>query len=151
MYLLITTGRFVLGYDTSAGSVDVLASGGRYYGLTWSPDGTAIALAHSGHAGEIEDLADYAMADCGYLTVGERRTWPFLNSPHQALWVDDDYIVVTNTGRNAVARVAVDNLSVYQTRYDIAIWDRHDRSGVEFRCPQFFPGVVYRQSAVALT
>ena len=129
MYLLVTTPRFVLGYDTSGGNVDVLATGSRYYGVPWDLNGDNVALTHGGYEGQMEKLLDYAMADTGYMTVGSRKSWPFLNSPHQALWIDERSLAVTNTGRNAVARLSVDDMSVVQARYDDAMWDRYDVTG----------------------
>ena len=129
MYILITTPRFVLGYDSGTGIVDVLATGSLYFGLTWNPQGTELALTHNVYEGELDNLAQEAMSECGYLSVGDRKTGHFLSMPHQALWVDESYIVVPNTGRNAVARVAVDDLSVMQVRYDDVIWDRNDPRG----------------------
>lgn len=131
MYLLIATTRFLLGCDVATGKVDVLAGGSRFYGVTWSPSGDTLALTHFGYDSEIASLADYAAADRGYVSVGSRRSWPFLNSPHQALWIDEHRIAVANTGRNAVACLDVRDMTVMQRRYDDALWDRFDPSGAE--------------------
>ena len=69
------------------------------------------------------DLASDATSERGYLTIGGQATRPFLSAPHQILWIDD-MIVVTNTGRNALAKVNHRDHSVIQRRYDAAMWDR---------------------------
>jgi hypothetical protein len=129
MYLLVTTPRFILGCDVASGKVDVLSTGGRYYGLTWNLTGEELAITHASYEGALDDLGDYAMADVGYVTVGGRRSWAFLNAPHQALWIDDSHVLVMNTGRNAVASLDTRNMSVRQARYETAIWDVHDKTG----------------------
>jgi hypothetical protein len=146
MYLLISTTRFLLGCDVPTGKVDVLAGGSRFYGVTWSPSGETLALTHFGYDAEIASLADYAAADRGYVSVGARRSWPFLNSPHQALWIDEHRLAVTNTGRNAVACLDVRDMAVVQRRYDDAIWDRFDPSGADgchYNSAFFDGGAVY--------
>ena len=125
MYVLVTTPRYVIRHDTDTGISEVVESGrGNYFGITWSRDGSDLALSHSGVDGDaLVDLATYATSEQGYLTIGERITWKFLSAPHQILWVGDT-IVVTNTGRNAVAKVNPRDHSIIQRRYDDALWDR---------------------------
>lgn len=83
-----------------------------------------MALSHSGvDEQSLVDLATYATSEQGYLTIGKETTWKFLSAPHQILWVDDT-IVVTNTGRNALTRLAPRDHSIIQYRYDAALWDR---------------------------
>ena len=129
MKLLVTTPRHVLLYDGATRRCDVVTTGDGYYGLSWSPDGSTLALGVGGYHAAMNSLEDYAMSDNGYLAVGDRASSRFLSAPHQVLWVDDQGIAVANTGRNAIARVAVSDLSVAQARYDAAVWDRFDRSG----------------------
>jgi hypothetical protein len=125
LHILVSTPGFVICHDTSSGKSEILESGrGNYYGITWSPTGLEVVLSHSGVDGQLlVDLASYATSERGYLTIGGQSTWQFLSAPHQILWVDDT-IVVTNTGRNALAKVNPRDHSIIQHRYDAVIWDR---------------------------
>ncbi len=125
MHILVSTPGFVICQNTSSGKSEILESGrGNYYGITWSPTGLEVVLSHSGIDGQLlVDLASYATSERGYLTIGAQSTWQFLSAPHQVLWVDDT-IVVTNTGRNALAKVNPRDHSIIQRRYDAVIWDR---------------------------
>jgi hypothetical protein len=125
LHILVSTPGFVICHNTSSGNSEILESGrGNYYGITWSPAGLEVVLSHSGvDEQSLVDLASYAISEQGYLTIGGHSTWQFLSAPHQILWIDD-MIVVTNTGRNALAKVNPRDHSIVQYRYDTVIWDR---------------------------
>jgi hypothetical protein len=125
LHILISTPGYIISHDTSSARSEVLESGrGNYYGITWNPAGSELVLSHSGvDEQSLVDLASYATSERGYLTIGAKSTWQFLSAPHQILWIDET-IVVTNTGRNALARVNSGDHSIIQHRYDAAIWDR---------------------------
>jgi hypothetical protein len=130
---LVTTPHFILECDLESGRTEVLDSGaGEYYGLTWSPDGTRLALSTSGvdNAG-LESLESYVNSELGCLVVGGEPSWPFLSVPHQIEWVDDDAILATNTGRNALARYNAGDGSIVLHRYCDSLWDRVTAAGRE--------------------
>src|SRR5215510_10866827 len=147
MYLLISTPRFLVGYDTISKKTEILESGrGNYYGITWNPAGSDLIVSHSALDGAtLVDLATYANSEVGFLTFSGQPTWPFLSAPHQILWVDD-MIVVTNTGRNALTKVNPSDHSIIQRRYDAVLWDRltptsHD--GAHLNSLFYFDGTLY--------
>jgi hypothetical protein len=125
LYVLISTPGFIIYHDTHSAKSEIIESGrGNYYGITWSETGLELALCHSGVDHQsFADLASYATSEKGYLTIGQQTTWQFLSAPHQVLWVDD-MIVITNTGRNALAKLNPRDHSIVQYRYDAILWDR---------------------------
>src|SRR5262245_1990387 len=125
MYLLISTPRFVIGHDTASKKTEILESGrGGYYGITWSPTDSRLVLGHSGLSQDTLGGGEpYFNSELGFLTIAGKSTWQFLSAPHQILWVDE-MIVVTNTGRNVLAKLNPVDHSVVQKRYDAALWDR---------------------------
>jgi hypothetical protein len=106
LHALISTPGFLISHDVGSSTSEILESGrGSYYGITWDPNGSKLAVGHSGMDEQtLVDLATYATSEQGYLTIGGQTTWQFLSAPHQILWVDD-MIAVTNTGRNSLVRV----------------------------------------------
>jgi hypothetical protein len=148
LLLLISTPRFLLSYDTDERRAKVLHDGmGEYYGITWDRSGRKLALSHSLLANDtLTDLASYAVSEVGVITIGNESTPPFLSAPHQILWVGDDHVVATNTGRNTVASVRVSDHSVIQRRIGVAAWDRlsadsHD--GVHLNSLFYNDGTLY--------
>lgn len=134
MLLLVTTKRFLLAHDTGTAQTQVLESGrGEYYGISWSPDGTALALGHTNHDTDaMVDLTTYALSERGTVTVGDRAaSTPFLSAPHQILWIDEDRIAATNTGRNSIAIIRVSDGSVIERRVGLEPWDRMTPGGRE--------------------
>ena len=133
MKALVSTPHFILECDLVTRRVEVLESGrGEYYGISWSPDGASLALSRSGldNSG-LASLESYANSEVGFLTIGATRTWRFLSAPHQLEWVDADCILATNTGRNALARVAVADHGIVLHRYGDSLWDRLTPAGRE--------------------
>lgn len=148
MRLLISTPNFILGYDVEKDDLRILESGkGEYYGISWSPTGDSLAFACSGlDNASLIDLPSYAHSEIGYLTVAGRKSWRFLSAPHQILWVHSDWILATNTGRNALSRVSVHDFSNINYRYDGVLWDRlstDQGDGSHFNSVFFRHGVVY--------
>jgi len=133
MKLLVSTPSFVLGFDTQTKKVDVLSSGiSEYYGITWDPSGQRLALSHSGtNSDSLVDISAYAQSERGHISIDGKPSLQGLSAPHQILWIDDDWIVATNTGRNAIAKMRVADTSVVQYRYSQAIWDRLTPDGQE--------------------
>jgi hypothetical protein len=125
LYVLVSTPGFIIYHDTNSAKSEILESGrGNYYGITWSQAGSELVLSHSGvDEQSLVDLTTYATSEKGYLTIGGQTTWQFLSAPHQILWVDD-MIVITNTGRNALAKLNPRDHSIVQHRYDAILWDR---------------------------
>lgn len=125
LYALVTTPGYIICHDINSAKSEILESGrGNYYGITWDPMRSEIALTHSGiDEQSLVDLATYATSEAGYLTIDGQPTWNFLSAPHQILWVDD-VIVITNTGRNALTKLNPRDHSIIQYRYDPALWDR---------------------------
>lgn len=133
MKLLISTPHFILGYSTQTKKVEVLESGpGQYYGISWSPDGQELAWSFSGvDDTTLIDLAAYAQSERGGVCIGRRRSWPCLSAPHQILWISEDYLLATNTGRNALTRISTEDFNTIQYRYDDSLWDRLSLQGTE--------------------
>ena len=63
---------------------------GGYYGISWTEDGKRLCLSHSGRRyQELITLQDHALAEKGWVSVGDRHAEPFLLAPHQLLCVGD--------------------------------------------------------------
>jgi hypothetical protein len=131
--LLVSTPLNVLGFDAENRRLEVLTTdAGEYYGISWDPTGTRLALSHSGTDNTaLVDLAGYAQSERGYVSVaGEPSSLP-LSAPHQILWIEDEWVVATNTGRNAIVKISAADKSSRQFRYDEPLWDRLTPHGTE--------------------
>jgi hypothetical protein len=98
---------------------------GEYYGISWNPSGTRFATSHSKvENNKLQTLTEYAGSEVGTVSISGREVLHFLSAPHQILWVDEDHLVATNTGRNMVVCVNVDTGFTLQRRVGTAPWDR---------------------------
>lgn len=149
MKLLISTPNYILNYDVELNSLDVLESSkGEYYGITWNSTGDTIAISCSGiKNSSLVTLEHYVSSEKGSIVVGGRNSWPFLSGPHQIQWVDERYILATNTGRNALTRFAIDDQGVRHFRYDDILWDRLTPMGRE---GSHFNSIFYKHDKVYL-
>jgi hypothetical protein len=131
--ILITTPNYLLEHDMMSERTRVLESGyGEYYGLSWHSSGEHFVHSFSGIDNtSLLDLESYANSEKGGLFLNGSRTWSFLSQPHQILWVDDDYILITNSGRNALTRFSLNDHGVKNYRYDDILWDRLTAKGTE--------------------
>lgn len=124
--LLISTPRFVLEHCTRESRTRVLESGrGEYYGISWSPSGSEMALSHSHLQNDLLQTADdYQRSEVGTVSVAGRDALQRLSAPHQILWIGPDHLVATNTGRNSIVRVDVRTGATEERRVGSAPWDR---------------------------
>jgi hypothetical protein len=75
-----------------------------YYGISWTTDGEALVLSHSGvNNADLIDIASYAQSERGYLSQGSMQSRAFLSAPHQILCAEDGRVICANTGRNVIS------------------------------------------------
>ncbi len=110
MKALVSTVQFLLLVDLEDHSVTILENENpEYYGISWFPGTDRIVLSHSGlDNNSLIDLASYAQSERGWISDGQRKSTPFLSQPHQILCASDGRIVCTNTGRNCLVIVDLD-------------------------------------------
>ncbi len=95
-----------------------------YYGISWPHDGSRLCLSHSGlDNGRLVSLESYLDSEKGRLSLGQVQSTPFLSQPHQILCTDE-HIIATNTGRNCVAVVRIQDLFYKQHWPSDVRWDR---------------------------
>ncbi|MFM7519743.1 MAG: hypothetical protein ACKO9B_04645 [Planctomycetota bacterium] len=150
MILLVTTSQGLIRYDHGAGTVCHLLHHARHcYGLSWTPAGDRMVIACPRGADlepKFDDLAGYAVSEVGTLLCNGRHSPPLLSAPHQLTCVDETYALVANTGRNALAKVRLDDWTLLNHRFDDVLWDRFDPSGqpgLHLNSVFFLDGVVY--------
>ena len=120
--LLITTPGQVLRFNLGTRRLSVVDEGRiEYYGSSWPETGSPLVLGHSVYE-NYRDFDDLVQSEVGYVSIGQRTSDPGLSFPHQIL-CQGDRILITNTGRNALAQMRLDDLSMRQRRYDDAMWD----------------------------
>lgn len=125
MYLLITTNQTLLGWNAETGAIDILDNSRfGYYGLSWPEDGSRLVMSHAYR----DDRAPHERKrtpspELGYLTCGHRTSQPFLSAVHQILCIGDRWVVATNTGRNSICRIQLDDFLHADHRYDGVFWD----------------------------
>ena len=126
---IVSTPLHVLSVDLITKEVRVVESScPEYYGISWFPDSPALVLSHSALDNEaLTDLSAYALSEVGYLSIGDRRSTPFLSAPHQILCAPDGRVICTNTGRNAVTVMdPVRPGQFAEIRLSASRWDRFD-------------------------
>jgi len=104
-YAVVATVNYVLLLDIQTKQVKVLESDqGEYYGVSWFPKGTELALSRSGlNNSDLVDLRSYALSEVGWVSLGGDASSRCLSAPHQILCAPDGRVVCTNTGRNAIS------------------------------------------------
>jgi hypothetical protein len=125
MRLLVACPHQLLLVNTRDHSVAVVEENrGGYYGISWTTDGSELVLAHSGIRHDFGDsIEEYMDSEKGYLSVGTRSGVEGIAAPHQ-LVCDEQWIILTNTGRNALTVVRRDDLFYKHVWIDSARWDR---------------------------
>ena len=127
MFAAVSTASALLLVDLATREVLPIEQGRtEYYGISWFPDGRSLVLSHSGLDNtSLVDLESYALSETGTLSHGSLVTSPFLSQPHQILCASDGRVVCTNTGRNAIIVVDLDQPGCFQeARLSEARWDR---------------------------
>jgi hypothetical protein len=132
--MLVSTSRGIVRYDERTRSLQsVLPNIRETYGISWTPDGTKLVVActsgGSDHALSFDDLAGYARSEVGTLVCNGTSSPGCLSAPHQIACIDGTYTLVANSGRNAIAKMRLDDWCVSMHRVDDVYWDRFDPSG----------------------
>ncbi len=128
MKLLVACPSRILLVDTEDRSVAVVEdSAPEYYGVSWTPDGRDLCVAHSGiEIASLDTFDDYADTERGWLTVGGRRSSPCLSLAHQVHCLER-HVLVTNTQRNCLTVFRTEDLYFHHHWFDSVRWDRRGR------------------------
>ncbi len=97
-----------------------------YYGISWQPNRPELILSHSGlDTALLKNVETYANSETGYISRGHVKSDPFLSAPHQILCAPDGRLICTNTGRNCITVIDLDQPNFYQEkRLSPSRWDR---------------------------
>lgn len=131
MKALISTVRFLLIVDLETRVCEAIENHRtEYYGISWFHGDPNLVLSHSAmRNGDLIDIQSYARSELGYLSKGDRVSPRFLSQPHQIVCAPDGHIITTNTGRNRIQIVHLDEPTKFQ---ELGLSDgRWDRLGVE--------------------
>jgi len=148
--LLISTSRGIVKYDIHARNLQrVLPEISETYGISWTTDGKKLVVACTkalGHVLSFDDLAGYARSEVGTLACNGIHSPGCLSAPHQIVCVNDTYTLVANSGRNALARMRLDDWCLSMHRVDDVYWDRFDptgKQGLHLNSVSYYDSVVY--------
>jgi len=130
MNLLVTTPTQIILVDLGKRTTELVRSGdGEYFGMSWNNE--VIALTHSNRDSHSlikpEDVSNSPLGYIGYYANGNNiiKSEELLIGPHQ-LMMYQDYIVVTNTGRNAIDVFDLEGKLVRTQFYSGLKWDLTD-------------------------
>lgn len=133
MNLLLSTSRGIVSYEEETRSFRrVLPELTETYGISWTPDGQQLLVACTtghGHRLTFDDLDGYARSEVGTIFCGASHSLECLSAPHQIHCVNDTYLMIANTGRNAVVKMRLDDFCMSTHRIDDVFWDRFDPLG----------------------
>lgn len=122
MKLLVSTLSAIYLVDTHTREHGIVHNSGYgYYGISWTKDGQELALSTASVIGNT--LEAYMESEKGSLLVGERRGVDCLAAPHQILCADEHFIV-TNTERNCLTIVRIEDLFYKHVWIDGVRWNR---------------------------
>lgn len=134
MNLLVSTSCGVVRFKDSPRSLySVLPQSRETYGISWTPNGEHLLVACTsgrGHALSFDDLAGYARSEVGTVVCNGAHSPECLSAPHQLHCVDNTYVLVANSGRNAIAKMRLDDWCMSLHRVDTVYWDRFDPTGM---------------------
>lgn len=142
MRLLVSSPRQVLAVDAETHEVQIVENHRReYYGLSWTTDGQQICFSHSGiENSAVVTIEDYMESEQGRISIANRTGPITCASPHQILCTDE-YVLVTNTGRNCITRIRLEDNFFMHHWFDKCQWDRKGRSD---RCGSHFNSLYLR-------
>lgn len=125
MYLLISTNQNLLGWNAETGAIDILDNSRfGYYGVSWPEDGARLVMSHAHRDTRTSQEKNTTPApELGYLTCGDRTSQAFLSATHQIVCIGDRWVVATNTGRNSICKIDLDDFLHADFRYDGVFWD----------------------------
>lgn len=124
---LVSTPNQLLAVGLDTGTLWLVAEGEpEYYGISWFPGSSELALSHTGvDSRTITTASAIRASQRGWVSVGERSLPALLAAPHQILCAPDGRVVCTNTGRNFITVLAPEAPeSVQQARISQHDWDR---------------------------
>ncbi len=126
-YALVATTSYLLLVDLESKLVTALENERpEYYGISWFAGDDEVVLSHSGvNNSDLIDIASYAQSEKGWISKGPRGSKKLLSAPHQILCAPDRRVICTNTGRNVISVIDLDQLNFFQEAgISDARWDR---------------------------
>lgn len=127
IYAIVATTRYLLLVELNSRKVTPLEKERpEYYGISWFPESEHLVTSHSAlDNAKLRDISDYANSEVGYIKHGDFNTAGFLSAPHQILCASDGRVVCTNTGRNSITAINIENPFLYhEVRISQSRWDR---------------------------
>jgi len=140
MKALVATVNYLLFVDLQSGQVKIVESNRpEYYGISWWENSDTLVLSHSGLANDsLVDIEKYIHSEKGYLSFADQHSTPFLSQPHQLLCAPNQWIIVTNTGRNCITLYDPTHGFYKDIRINDIYWDRLGKDNL---CGEHFNSV----------
>ncbi len=146
MRLLVACPSWIFVVDSVTHEIEVVEHGrGEYYGISWDRIGN-LCLSHSGLDNDnMVSLEDYVNSEVGRLSLGAQTRNHCLSTPHQ-LVCHEEFVVVTNTGRNCLSVFRQKDLFYFQKWLNDERWDRlgaKNKVGQHFNSVTFYDGRLF--------